>query len=236
MKQELPTPPVPDLARAKGQTVAELTDWFVNFFNMHGAPFNYRSGTKAIRSGYKGLHKLESLIAGCAREKTTVGRQSNTDIVTYAAPLAFGRTTQVFDLSPRRFRFGRDHRAAYRIPFFFVEDGTIHVYYLQPRKSAGLEFDELCMVATIVKTYLLDTEFYGLTCDVEFVDVGIPSGETVRRLRQYSLADLPLWPERRLTERLTMIAAALDLASASGRVVLRHRLRPHPEPEMPLFD
>lgn len=236
MKYELPTPPVPDLARARGQTVAELADWFVEFFNMRVAPFNYRSGTRGVRTAYKGVHKLHLLTAACATERTVIGRSCNTDVVNCAAPFAFGRDTQVFDLPPRRFEFGRNRNAAYRIPFLFVESSIIHVYYIQPRKSAGLNFDELCMVATIVKRYLIDTEFYGQKCDVEFVDVGVPYGEIVRRPRKYSLDSLELWSERRLTERLTMIAEALDWVGKSDRVVVRHRLRPRPEPEMPLFD
>jgi len=236
MSYNLPTPPVPDLARAQGATVSELFDWFVDFFNMGGAPFNYRRATKAVRAAYKGLHKIHLLTASCAAEKTAVGRFANTDVVNHAAPFAFGRITQVFDLSPRRFAFGRDRRAAYRIPFLFVENGVIHVYYLQPRKSAGPDLDELGMVASIVKAYLLDTEFFGQQCNVEFVDVGVPIGGAARLPRKYSLGMLPLWSEKRLAERLTMIGEALDRVAASGRVVRRHRLRARPEPEMPLFD
>src|SRR5262249_52773705 len=107
MSYNLPTPPLPDLARAKGGTVSELFDWFVDFFNMGGAPFNYRRATKAVRAAYKGLHQIHLLTASCVAEKTAVGRSANVDVVNHAEPFAFGRTTQVFDLSPRRFAFGR---------------------------------------------------------------------------------------------------------------------------------
>jgi hypothetical protein len=236
MSYELPTPPVPDLARAPGGSVSELTDWFVAFFNQGGAPFNYRRSTRAIRAAYKGIHALHLLTASCVAEKTAVGRTANTDVVRHAAPFAFGRQTQVFDLSPRRFVFGRARRAAYRIPFLFVENGIIHVYYLQPRKSAGLNFDQLCMVATIVKKYLLDVEFFGQKCNIEFVDVGVPIGATERLPRKYSLENLPLWSDKRLADRLTMISEALDTVAKGERVVQRHRIRSRPEPEMPLFD
>lgn len=236
MSYDLPTPPVPDLARAKGETVSALVDWFVEFYNRKPVNFNYRVATRSVRLAYKGIHQLHLLTAACMGVTSSVGRASNIDVVNYAGPFAFGRSTQVFDLSRRRFAFGRDRFAAYRIPFFFVESGIVYVYYLQPRKSAGLEFDEFGMVATIVKTYLLDTEFFGLRSNVEFVDVSAPASTKVRLAQKFSLDTLPLWSEKRLTDRLTMISEALDIVTESGLVVRRRRVRPSPDPEMTLFD
>lgn len=236
MIRQVPTPPVPDLARAKGGTVAELVDWFVEYFNRGGAPFNYRRATRATRAAYKGLHRLSLLTASCAAEATAIGRAANSDVVRAAAPFAFGLNTQVFDLSPRRFTFGKDHHAGYRIPFLFVENGVVHVYYLQPRKSAGPDFDEMGMIGAIVQRYLLEIEFYGLKTDVEFVDVGVPLGEKDRLPQKYSLSDLRLWSERRLADRLTMISEALEIVRQGDRVVRRPRASPKPEPDMPLFD
>lgn len=232
----LPTPPVPDLARVPGGSVAEAERWLIDYYNSDGAPFNYRRGTRSVRASYKGLHNILQLKAACEAEKTAAGKGANRDIVGLAAPLAFGRNTQVFDLTPRRFRFGHDRSAAYRIPFFFVENGIIHVYHLQPRKNDGLEFDQLCMVATIAKTYLLDTEFFGQKCDIEFVDVGAPERGHDRVLRHYKLSDMKLWSEKNLADRLTLLTEALDRVSASGKVEQRRRAFRRPEPDMPLFD
>jgi hypothetical protein len=231
----VPTPPIPDLARVRGDTVAEATQWLIDYFNRDGAPFNYRRSSRIVRASYKGLHQIHLLKAGCEDERTAVGKSSNRDVVSLAAPIAFNRNTQVFDLSPRRFHFGQDRSAAYRIPFLFVENSVIHVYYLQPRKSAGLDFDELCMVATIVKKYLLETEFFGQRCDVEFVDVSAPEGGE-RVVRQFKLADMRLWSDRRLADRLTLLGEALTLASGSGKIEQRRRTYRRPEPDMPLFD
>ena len=236
MSQKQPTPPVPDLARAKGETVPELVEWFVDYHEEGGCPWNYRNGTKITKASYKGLHRLDLLLAGCEKEKTKQGRKSNRELVELAAPLAFGRSTQVFDLPARRFHFGRDRNAAYRIPFFFVENGIIKVYFLQPRKNNGPNIDELGMIATIQKRYLLDTEFYGNPVDVEFVSLGSSMEGGPRVLGSYSLEKLKLWSDKRLADRLTAISEALDIIDNEGLVSERRRIWRRPEPEMPIFD
>lgn len=236
MAEFLPTPPLPECARAQGQSVAEMGAWFVDYYNRKPIPWNYRAGTRSVRASYKGLHNLHSLLDGCSKEKNAIGRASNTDIVRLAAPLAFGRTIQVVDLSRRRFPFGRERQAAYRIPFLFIENGIVKIYYLQPRKYAGLNIEEFGMLATIVKRYLLDTEFYGLPSDVEFVDLSAPDEGAPRGVRQFGLSQLKLWSDKRLEDRLSLIAEALDWAAASGRVEKRRRITRQPEVDMPLFD
>ncbi len=231
----LPIPAVPDLARARGATRDELMYWFLTYYNTDGAPWNYRSGTRCLKEGYRGLHNLNQLVAGCAREKTKNGRKANEVIVRMAGPVAFGRTTQVFDLPRRQFPFGRDLYAGYRIPFFFVESGVVKLYFLQPRKGSNLTYDELCMVATIHKRYLLDTEFFGQKVDVEYVDLSADPVTNMRELHSYSLESLELWPEKRLADRLTLIAEALDYVRSSGIVKPRKRYPSH-STDMPLFD
>jgi len=210
--------------------------WFVEFFNKKPVPWNYRQGSRIARAAYKGLHNLPVLLAGVSHIKNKIGQGANAEMLRLAAPLAFERHTQVFDLSPRRFQFGPDRNAAYRIPFLFVEKGVIRVYFLQPRKGAGLDLDDFGMVGTVVKKYLLDVEFYGLKSDVEFVDVSAPEDGNVRLLRRYSLGDLKLWSDKRLADRLTLITQALDWAADSDLVEKRRRIIRRPEPEMPLFD
>lgn len=236
MIRVIPTPPVPELARAKGESVMQIVDWFVEYYNRGSVFFNYRSSTRAIRSAYQGLHDLNVLRSAVFAEKTRVGRVSNDEVITLAAPYSFGRATQVFDISPRRFSFGHERNAAYRIPFLFVEGGIIKVYFLQPRKGAGLTLDEFGMIGSIIKRYLLDQEFYGEKCDIEVIDVGAPMGCSAREARRYSLCELPLWSESRLADRLTLISEALDIIQKDGLVVPRSTHRKPADPSMPLFD
>lgn len=233
---QLRTPPVPDLARIPGGTRDEAVDWLRAYYNAPSAPFNYVPGTLIVKQGYRGLHNLEHLLAGTSRIANSQSRLSNSEVVSMAAPVAFGRNVRVFDLPRRKFNFGRDLEAGFRIPFFFVEGGTIKIYYLQPRKSYNLTLSQLSMVATIHKRYLLDTEFFGENSEIEYVDLCANPDTGERERHVYSLSDMELWPEKRLADRLTLVAEAIDYIKTHELVAPRKRLPRRSIPDMPLFD
>ena len=231
-----PVPPVPELARAGGSTVEEMVSWWLVYYDSEPVRWNYLCGTKVVRKSYSGLHNLRLLLAGCEAEKIDQGRRSNAEIVTLAAPRAFGRQTQVFDLPRRQFPFGRDIRSGYRIPFFFVESGVVKLYHLQPRKGASVTRDQMGMIATIYKRFILDQEFYGQKSDVEIVDLAVDPRTKERVVNAYSLSALEVWSEERLQDRLTMVAESLDRVWNSGLIRPGDRRGRRPDPDMPLFD
>jgi hypothetical protein len=96
--------------------------------------------------------------------------------------------------------------------------------------------DELGMLATIHKRYLIDTEFYGEPVDIEYVDVSLNPESNCREVRKYCLEDLQLWSEAALRNRLTILSAALHILETDKALSAKRRIAPRPDPELPLFD
>lgn len=232
---KLRPPPIVEIVRTDVSSEDAAINSLKLFYEPDGGHFNYLTAFKSSIAAYKGLHELRPLLASCAADKNRLARLPNRAVL-LAAPVAFGRVTQVFDLTDRRFPFGRDRYATYRVPFFFVENGIVKVYFLQPRKSPYLGYDDVCGLGTILKRYLLDQEFYGHAADVEIVNVGSEEEKGPRLLRVYTLADLELWTEERLSKHLRMVSRALDRIEEENLVDPTKRIRPLRDPDLPLFD
>lgn len=231
-----PIPPLTELAAAHGETKDELISFFLAYYDRPSASFNYLTSTRLVKQAYRGFRDISQLVESCGCEKTKQGLKSNQDIVRLGAPVAFDRTMQVFDLPRRQFAFGRDLRTGFRVPFFFVENGIVKLYFLQPRKGLSLSPDQMAMIAKIHKRFLLDTEFFGQQTDLEYVDLSADGGTGERAVTRYSMRSLELWSEKRLSDRLTMIAEALDYVRNSGLIKPRRRIVRPPAKDLPLFD
>lgn len=195
--------------------------------------WNYIESVQRIKFAYKGLHSLEQLTAGLRSKAGTDGHRYNKEVTELAAPLAFGRNTHVVDLSPRKFAYAGDRKAAYRLPFFFVEQGIVKAFCLQPRKSGKLTIDQVGGYATVVKKFLLDTEFFGERVDLEFVDLGSPDGKGPRSVDHLCLDDLMLWSEEKLEAHLNVVAEALRFIEDNE--IIESKRRPLKVPDLPLF-
>ncbi|MBA3519058.1 MAG: hypothetical protein H0T75_15810, partial [Rhizobiales bacterium] len=188
-------PPLAEVIRADTHSIDSAAKSLLCFYEPEGGFFNYLRGTKVVKTAYRGFHHLDSLLYALPSDQKRVGFRPNQDVITRAAPLAFGRVTRVFDLPPRKFQFGRDRRASYRVPFFFIEAGVVKLYYLQPRKGPYLTIDHVEGLATVFKRYLLDLEFFGESTDIEFVDVGAVNAGSARETKIFRLRDVNLWSE-----------------------------------------
>jgi len=217
--------PVLNVESAIAHIVTEL--------NGSGGGFNYIDATKRIKAAYKGLHSLKDLTRIVPSKMEKVGQKYNIDVVKLAAPKAFGRKTNVFDLHSRRFHYGGERDASYRAPFLFTEDGIVKLYYVQPRKTALFTFEQASFYASITKKFLLDTEFYGEKTDVEIVDVAERVEGQGRVTQTFTFANVDVWEDGRIAAHLKIVREALDHIEAKNLV--KRKRRPLKDRDLPLF-
>ena len=231
----LTPPPLTEVLRADTTNVETAVASLLEFYNpASDARFNYLRSVKTVRVAYQGLHRIDQLLAAPASVQAKVGFKPNQDVISIVCPLAFGRTTQVFDLGGRKFPFGRDRFASYRIPFFFTEGGVVKLYFLQYRKGFFLPRNVYEGMMLVHKKYLLEQEFYGDKYDVEYVDCSADEDSGLRVLKTYSSSNLQPWTDERLQDQLEIVAAAMDAIEA--RALKVKRVRPLRDSALPLFD
>jgi hypothetical protein len=231
----LTPPPLVEVLRADTTSVETAVSSLLDFYNpVDSGKFNYLRAVKATRTAYQGLHKIEQLLAAAPSVQKRAGFKPNQDVIEMACPLAFGRETQVFDLGARKFPFGRDRFASYRVPFFFTEGRIVKLYFLQYRKGYVLSRDVYEGMFLVHKRYLLEQEFYGERFDVEYVDCAAPEDKAPRTRQVFSSANLAEWTDERLRDQLGIVAAAMDAIEARSLKV--KRIRPLRDSSLPLFD
>jgi hypothetical protein len=232
----LTTPPLADVMRADTTNVETAISSLMEFYNPPGGGgrFNYLRAVKTVRKSYQGLHRLPLLEATPPSEMKRAGFKANQDVISLACPVAFGRSIQVFDLKGRRFPFGRERFASYRIPFFFVENKIVKLYFLQYRKNYILTNDDYSGLFTVHRKFLLDQEFYGLRTDVEYIDCGAVEDGGPRVLRGHTSENLEMWSDERLSDHLRIVASAMD--EIERRALKIQRVRPLRDAELPLFE
>ncbi|MDX8441877.1 hypothetical protein [Mesorhizobium australafricanum] len=228
------SPSLPEIVRVDTSSINSSVAHLISLLEPSGGNFNYLDGTKRTRKAYKGLHDLNKLLSATPSKASSVGHQQNMDVVRLAASHAFGRQTAVFDLPARKLSYGDDRFASYRIPFFFVEARMVKVYFLQPRKNTHFTLDQYGLMASVIKKNLLDTEFYGEYCEIEFADVSKKVGDNERTLQVYHLSDLPAWSESDVAEHFRVVTAALKIVEDENLV--KEVRRPLRDRELPLFD
>lgn len=231
----LTNPPLAEVIRADTTNVNTAIASLLEFYNPpFDGKFNYLRAVKTVMRAYKGLHRLDLLGASLPSLQKRPGFKANQDVISLACPEAFGRSTQVFDLKGRKFSFGRERYATYRIPFFFVENQIVKIYFLQYRKAYNLTHDDFAGIYTVHKRFILDQEFFDYPVDVEYVDCAAEEEKGPRVLRKYDSSKFELWSDDRLNDHLSVVASAMD--EIEKREIKVKRIRPLRDTELPLFD
>lgn len=224
---------LPEIARIDTSTEESAIAHIVSALTPSDGGFNYLDATKRIKVAYNGLHRLDLLTQITQANAAKVGQVYNVQVVKLAAPNAFNRKTKVVEIGPRKFHYGEGRDASYRAPFFFLENGVVKLYYLQPRKNTIFSRGNYELYVSIVKKFLLDTEFFGEHTDVEIVDVSEKAKGQGRTLQTFSMSDFEVWSDAKIASHLNVVLKALEFVEREN-LISRQR-RPLKDKDLPLF-
>lgn len=226
-------PSLPEIVRVNSKNLDEAIAQLVSDLTPTGGGFNYLEATKCSKAAFKGLHSLKLLTDSKRLNDGSVGAKANLEVANLICPLAFGRKTSVVDLSPRNFQYGAGRYASYRIPFLFVENKHVKIYFLQPRKNTCYTFDQVSLYASIARKHLLEKEFYGELTDIEFVEAAVRNQGAKREIKEYCLQDLEIWDDLRISQHLSAVDKALTFIESEQLV--KKKRRPLKDSQLPLF-
>ncbi len=116
--------------------------------------------------GYNGASDSAALIAGC-RGAGKASQIDNAKIVEAVLPNVIGRPTQCFPYKRKHYALTPNILCSMGPSFFIVEHGVIKLVYVHARNESRATLANLAGLATILKTDILDQDFYGELSDVE---------------------------------------------------------------------
>ncbi|WP_080798710.1 hypothetical protein [Agrobacterium tumefaciens] len=226
-------PSVPEISLVNSDSLDEAVAQLIVALTPGGGGFNYLRATKVAKAAYKGFHNLSHLVAAHNLHDGSVGAVANLEVANMVCPVSFGRRTQVIDIPSKSFQYGANRHASFRVPFLFLEEKTVKSYFLQPRKRTVYTEKQVGIFASIVKKYLLDTEFYGEKVDIEFVEASERVLGQGRELRVQRLSDIDIVSDEVLAKHLSVVQDALKIIENENLVTKKRR--PLRDRDLPLF-
>jgi hypothetical protein len=230
--QYLRLPAPQDIVRLLRSTVEETAGVLKGYYEQQPA-WNYGPARAMARPVYSGELSLSAATERCRNGGNPLGRHSNAEVAEHIWTAAQGRSFQCHPLGPRPFGIRRDLSILIDPTFFFVENGQVKLFWLQPRRHFSPSLEGLGTLAAMIRmTFADDFDDF----DLELLDLSVPDGESQRVSRIYCFSALPLLGEDAVATALQRFADAYDKVREMGvtRPARRPR-RPDDRAGEPLF-
>lgn len=232
--QPLKVPPVQDVVRFLRPTISETKQLLVEYYTRKKGLFSYEPARKIAKPLYSGEIGLPAALEGCLTKGNPRGRKSNAEVVELIWQAAQGRSLLCHDLKKRDFAIRRDLAIAVHAPFYFVENGQVKIYWLQPRRGYGLTQHQMGLLGSIIRMSIATEDFEG--ADIELFDTSIPAGSKTRVPRTFNFADLSVTDAKATIEALRLFAAAYDEVCEMDIPKPAQRDKKRDDRQPPLFD
>jgi hypothetical protein len=167
----LKPPMLIDAFRLCASSIDDTVKNIVDHYSTAGGGWNHQRCLRSIMHAYNGATDIAALVAGC-KGKGTDAERDNAKIVEAVLPKVVGRKTQCFPYPRKTFALTPTLQCTMGPSFFIVENGVIKLVYVHARNEKRASLANLAGLAHVMKTDVLDQDFFGQKSDVEihFVD------------------------------------------------------------------
>ena len=221
-----------DAFRLTGSSHSETVDNLVQHYKAGAGGWNHQRSAFFIRTAFDGVSDTASLVTSC-RGRGTKAQIDNAKIVESVLPKVVGRATKTFPYRRTYFAITPTARCSMGPAFYVVEKGAVKLVYIHARTTNRAELHHIAPLAYLVKSEILEQDFYGEPADVEihYVD----KAGTNRDDLVLSLSSLQRYLNEPPLDTLTRFAKAfveVDEGRLAGEVQKRKATKTEPpEPQ-----
>lgn len=162
----LKPPMLIDAFRLCAPTFKETVQNIVDHYSTAPGGWNHQRCLRSIMHAYNGATDKVALIAGC-KGAGKPSELDNAKIVEAVLPKVVGRSTQCFPYKRKHYALTPTIRCQMGPSFFIVEGGVIKLVYVHARNESRASLEHLAGLASVLKSDILDQDFYGEATDVE---------------------------------------------------------------------
>ena len=211
--KKLPSLELQDIVRVIRPSVSETEQALRDHWSSV-APFNYELVRRLSIALSKGDVPLSQVEAACARLRNKAARKPNADVARLLWRHLYGRSLFVHHLDKRLFPLRRDLGIWVKPIFYYVENGRVVIFWLQPRKTYALTDEQLGVLSSVIRRTFIVDDFEA--ADIEILDLSAPAGANDRATRVFSLESFKSISDEDLLSAFSRFAAAYDQVRASG--------------------
>lgn len=207
-------PSLPHVAKAIRHSVEDTVKQ-LHRLDAGNPPFSYDLSWRLAFRLYSGVVSLDSALEACRRIKAPLGARCNAEVVRMLWQDAQRTSYFCHPLKDRLFPIRRDLLIPVRPRFYFVKDGAVHLFWLQPWKTFDLTEEQLGLLASVIKQTFAIDDFEGARLYLLDTSADEESGQ--RSAQVFGFDELPMLGDEALKLAFDRFAAAYDIFSAERK-------------------
>lgn len=215
-------PPLHDVVRLTDPSSVERTVEAVRLHVYRGpTQFNYEPVRAVAPQAWIRTLPKEQFTSACLKSRNPKGRRQNAEVAGLVWDSGRKVASRIYAPESRLFVIRADLSMRFQPDAFFIEDGRVVFFWLQPRRGFALSTYQLRIIATVLRRLYIVGDFEH--AELEVLDCRAIDGE--REPTRYRLGDLEPVTQEEMDTHFQVFADAWD------KVVATYQPRPRKERE-----